>query len=86
MLKFLYLCQKHFFKVNFIFFHSDNFNDVRPRDNELNGKYGKTGLITRTYKQGDTFDVKVQLTAHHKGFFEFKICEITSGSFSCIFI
>lgn len=57
----------------------DDYRDARPRANELGGRYGSTGLIPRTYEQGDLFDVKVQLTAHHKGFFEFKLCEMKPG-------
>jgi hypothetical protein len=57
----------------------DNYSDFRPRENELGGRYGQTGLIPRTYQQGDLVDLKVKLTAHHKGFFSFKICPILDG-------
>ena len=45
----------------------DNYEDPRPRANELGGTYGKSGLIPRTYQQGGIIDVKVKLTALHKG-------------------
>lgn len=57
----------------------DNYQDERPRNNELGGKFGKTGLVPRTYQQGDLIDLKVKLTAHHKGYFAFKICPILDG-------
>ncbi|CAG5125719.1 unnamed protein product [Candidula unifasciata] len=43
------------------------------RDNEAGGKYA-TGVITRTYRQGQNVTFQVDLTANHKGYFEFKIC------------
>ena len=54
----------------------DNYKSSRPRDNELGGKYGKTGIIPRSYDEGATMDVKIELTAHHKGWFSFKICDL----------
>ncbi|CAL1530979.1 unnamed protein product [Lymnaea stagnalis] len=44
-----------------------------PRDNEEGGKYA-TGTITRVYQQGQRVTFKIDLTANHKGYFEFKIC------------
>ena len=32
--------------------------------------------IQATYKQGDTIDVEVVLTAHHMGYFQFKACPL----------
>ncbi|XP_076802032.1 uncharacterized protein LOC143446325 [Clavelina lepadiformis] len=43
------------------------------RDNEAGGKYGK-GIIVRQYSQGSMLEVSVKLTAHHLGFFEFRLC------------
>jgi len=51
----------------------DNYADAQPRPNEAGGKYG-TGTITRFYKSGQTIPIKVFLTAHHKGWFEFRLC------------
>ena len=56
----------------------DNYADARPRANELGGKYGSHSIIPRTYSSGELVDVEVQITAHHKGFFQFKLCEINS--------
>ncbi|XP_076312351.1 uncharacterized protein LOC143225968 [Tachypleus tridentatus] len=51
----------------------DAWNDPQPRKNEAGGVYGK-GIIVRKYQSGQEITVKVQLTANHKGFFEFKLC------------
>ena len=45
----------------------------QPRANEGGGKYGR-GVIVGTYQQGAEIEVGVELTASHKGYFEFKIC------------
>ena len=39
------------------------------------GKYANN-IITRTYKQGQIVNVKVQITANHKGYFTFKVGNI----------
>ena len=45
-----------------------------PRDHEApNGRFA-TGTITASYNQGQTIDVQIDITANHKGFFEFKLC------------
>ncbi|GFU14612.1 chitin-binding type-4 domain-containing protein [Nephila pilipes] len=44
-----------------------------PRPNENGGKYGN-GIIVRTYKPGQIIPVVVDITANHKGFFEFRVC------------
>jgi hypothetical protein len=44
-----------------------------PRDNEEGGKYSN-GIIVRTYEPGEIISVTVELTASHKGYFEFKLC------------
>lgn len=44
-----------------------------PRDNEEGGKYAN-GIIVRTYDPGEEITVTVELTASHKGYFQFKLC------------
>ncbi|XP_005092455.1 uncharacterized protein LOC101859842 [Aplysia californica] len=44
-----------------------------PLDNEAGGKYA-TGIIVRKYRTGQVIDVTVELTANHKGYFEFHVC------------
>ena len=57
----------------------DNYADARPRENELGGKFGSAGVIPRSYGVGETIDLAVQITAHHKGWFEFRLCEQQAG-------
>lgn len=38
-----------------------------------NGKFAK-GIIVDKFKAGDIMPVKVQLTANHRGWFEFRLC------------
>lgn len=40
---------------------------------EAGGKYA-TGTIAKTYKMGQIIEAKVDITANHKGYFQFKIC------------
>ena len=54
----------------------DNWRDSRPRPNELGGTFGSTGIIPRTYESNGIMPVSIQLTTHHQGWFEFKLCEI----------
>ncbi|KAL3871140.1 hypothetical protein ACJMK2_039157 [Sinanodonta woodiana] len=44
-----------------------------PQDNEAGGRYAQ-GIIVRTYLKEAVIDVKVQMTAVHLGWFEFRIC------------
>ena len=44
-----------------------------PRPNEAGGIYGQ-GIIVRKYRQNSIIRIKVELTANHKGAFEFRIC------------
>lgn len=56
----------------------DPWNMPRPRDNEAGGKYGK-GIIVREYQPSQVIVASVQITANHKGYFEFKICPINDS-------
>jgi len=53
----------------------DNYADQRPRENELGGTYGKAMIFPRAYQTSQVIDVVVQVTAHHQGWFEFKLCK-----------
>ncbi|VDH96242.1 Hypothetical predicted protein, partial [Mytilus galloprovincialis] len=44
-----------------------------PYPNEAGGVYAK-GIIARTYKSGQDIPVKIQITANHLGWFEFRLC------------
>ncbi|XP_014781285.1 uncharacterized protein LOC106877022 [Octopus bimaculoides] len=44
-----------------------------PHDSEAGGIFAK-GIITRSYKSGGIINVLIQITANHKGYFEFHLC------------
>lgn len=44
-----------------------------PRQNEAGGKYA-SGIISRSYTEGEVIPITVMLTAPHAGWFEFRIC------------
>jgi len=56
----------------------DEWSMPTPRLHEDGGKYG-TGLVVRKHLQGSEISVTVDITAHHKGWFEFKVCPIVEG-------
>jgi len=45
----------------------------QPRDGERGGTFGN-GKVVRTYAEGQWATVSAQITANHKGFFEFRLC------------
>ncbi|CAH1777246.1 unnamed protein product [Owenia fusiformis] len=49
----------------------DPYDSSRP--NEAGGRYAK-GIIVKNYRKGQTINVRVQITANHKGWFEFHLC------------
>ncbi|XP_012548192.1 uncharacterized protein LOC105842064 [Bombyx mori] len=52
----------------------DPWDASTPRAHELGGRFGK-GIIVRKYAPKSTITIKVELTASHNGFFEFRVCE-----------
>ncbi|XP_052812695.1 uncharacterized protein LOC128240218 [Mya arenaria] len=48
---------------------------VHPTDPSKNGKY-VTGFIVNEYEMNSEIDVIVKITAHHKGYFEFRLCPL----------
>ncbi|KAF0713977.1 Aste57867_4123 [Aphanomyces stellatus] len=59
----------------------DPYNGVR--EHETGGKYGlfpKYGAkaIAGCYKPGQVMDLAVQITANHKGYFQFGLCKLNS--------
>lgn len=52
----------------------DAWDSPKPRPHELGGRFGK-GVIVRRYAPRDVIVIKVELTANHQGFFEFKVCD-----------
>lgn len=52
----------------------DAWDSPKPRPHELGGRFGK-GVIVRRYAPRDVIVIKVELTANHQGFFEFRVCD-----------
>lgn len=46
---------------------------LKPRPNEAGGMFGK-GIIVRKYEMNQVIKVRIELTANHMGFFEFRLC------------
>ena len=44
-----------------------------PKPHEVPGKYAN-GIIVETYEAEQEVQVTVQITANHKGYFEFRLC------------
>ncbi|GBP08963.1 hypothetical protein EVAR_78326_1 [Eumeta japonica] len=51
----------------------DAFDLAEPRPHELGGRYGQ-GFIVEHYKAGSVFEATIELSAYHRGYWEFKIC------------
>lgn len=51
----------------------DAYDAPRPRPHEFGGKYGQ-GVLVRKYDTGSTFTIRVEITANHQGYFEFRLC------------
>ncbi|XP_012054317.1 PREDICTED: uncharacterized protein LOC105617366 [Atta cephalotes] len=54
----------------------DPWDSPTPRVHETGGKYGN-GVIVRRYRTGSVIPVRVELTANHHGYFEFRTCAMT---------
>lgn len=57
----------------------DSFGDKTPRNHELGGYFGKTPVIVATYKRGSTISVTAKITANHRGYFYFRICNVDNA-------
>ena len=47
----------------------------QPRLHEAGGKYG-SGTLVRKYLTGTTITIRIELTANHRGYFEFRLCPV----------
>lgn len=54
-----------------------------PRPHEYGGAYGK-GVTVRKYNPGSTVTVRIELTASHMGYFEFRLCDDINAKQSCL--
>lgn len=48
----------------------------QPRTHETGGKYGN-GVIVRRYRTGSIIPIRIELTANHHGYFEFRTCAMS---------
>ncbi|CRL06465.1 CLUMA_CG019451, isoform A [Clunio marinus] len=53
----------------------DRYTDALPRAHELGGTYGQ-GVIVKSYEKGSSISVTVRITANHRGYFYFRICNL----------
>ncbi|KAL5274196.1 hypothetical protein ACFFRR_000767 [Megaselia abdita] len=56
----------------------DDYSKPLPRSHELGGKYGE-GVIVQSYKTGSKIQIEVRITANHKGYFKFHLCDLTEN-------
>ncbi|XP_004924409.1 uncharacterized protein LOC101739392 [Bombyx mori] len=57
----------------------DPYDDSPPRPHELGGAYGN-GVIVAKYSSGQVIDTTVEITAYHRGYWEFKLCTDPSNN------
>lgn len=55
----------------------------QPRPNEHGGKYGQ-GVVVRKYTPGSDITIRVELTASHMGYFEFRMCPNLAAKQDCL--
>ncbi|XP_049536621.1 uncharacterized protein LOC125951690 [Anopheles darlingi] len=56
----------------------DSYGDAAPRRHELGGFYGQ-GDIVRQYLKGSVIDARIRITANHRGYFTFDVCNLDTG-------
>ncbi|XP_062562175.1 uncharacterized protein LOC134225820 [Armigeres subalbatus] len=61
----------------------DAYDVPKPRPHEYGGKWGQ-GVIVRRYRPGSVFTLRVELTASHMGYFEFRICDNVKAQQDCL--
>ncbi|XP_058824278.1 uncharacterized protein LOC131684983 [Topomyia yanbarensis] len=61
----------------------DAFDVPKPRPHEYGGKWGQ-GVIVRRYRPGSVITLRVELTASHMGYFEFRICDSVKAQQDCL--
>lgn len=54
-----------------------------PRPHEYGGKYGQ-GVTVRKYNPGSPITIRVELTASHMGYFEFRLCDDINARQKCL--
>ncbi|KAH8417095.1 hypothetical protein KR222_002951 [Zaprionus bogoriensis] len=61
----------------------DAWDMPEPRPHENGGQWGQ-GVIVRSYLPGTEITIRVELTASHMGYFEFRICPKPSAKQACL--
>ncbi|XP_034237429.1 uncharacterized protein LOC117642903 [Thrips palmi] len=56
----------------------DPWDTPQPRLHEAGGKYG-TGTLVRKYLTGTAITIRIELTANHRGYFEFRLCPVNDA-------
>lgn len=56
----------------------DDYRDEKPRPHENGGSYG-LGVIVSLYKIASELPVSVYITANHKGYFIFDLCDLENN-------
>lgn len=56
----------------------DPYGDPTPRRHELGGTFGQ-GVIVKSYPKGSTISVTVKITANHRGYFYFRLCNLDTA-------
>ncbi|XP_064613004.1 uncharacterized protein LOC135476802 [Liolophura sinensis] len=51
--------------------------DIFPRPHEAKGRFAN-GIIVDTYEEGATITITLDITAPHKGWFQFKLCPVNN--------
>ncbi|XP_061399708.1 uncharacterized protein LOC133335447 [Musca vetustissima] len=54
----------------------DNYADPVPRDNELGGKYGGSGVIVKSFVDTYTAVIGFKITANHMGHITYHLCNL----------
>ena len=47
------------------------------RENEAGGRYAN-GIISAEYQEGQVIEIVVDVTANHRGWFEFNVCPVNN--------
>ncbi|XP_068158063.1 uncharacterized protein [Drosophila tropicalis] len=61
----------------------DPWDMPQPRPHENGGQWGQ-GVVVRSYLPGSEFTIRVELTASHMGYFEFRLCPKPNAKQSCL--
>ncbi|KAH8389522.1 hypothetical protein KR200_003282, partial [Drosophila serrata] len=61
----------------------DPWDIPEPRPHESGGQWGQ-GLIVKSYFPGSEMTIRIELTASHMGYFEFRLCPKPNAKQSCL--